>query len=367
MPNTAQTKVMQYKGFNAQIMEAPRLVGEQVFDLPPGAPLDVYPADAFVNYPSQWMCGAGVFIVPVRPNKGLWFNWTLNDALNMAVLPTVKGCNPITGMQTSGFHLERYEKKCPKHGVDFQGNRYCPDCGYKWPDRNFVSMSPSWWDGFRTEDGTVRQFFFTEDELRDVATQLIGKDQTVPAFGFAFYRPKEPRAVPASTYRAISSYGCKGTQGTPGPVGERGDPGWPGIEYYTSHSVLGGKFKGDSVIGGTTPWACSTQNPINNELCYAYSSNSDNSIGKTAFRSATRFSEEVRAAAPKKDVAIGAGAKIAQELQPDPYALDSWKDTPDAVMTIYFVFQEKFEELKAGGMRDLVGHKEGMLVGIPVG
>jgi hypothetical protein len=70
---------------------------------------------------------------------------------------------------------------------------------------------------------------------------------------------------------------------------------------------------------------------------------------------------------PVKDVSIGAGAKILQTLIADPFSLDSWKDTPDAVMTLYFVFQEKFEELKSGGLRDLTGVKEGMLSGIPVG
>ena len=36
-------------------------------------------------------------------------------------------------------------------------------------------------------------------------------------------------------------------------------------------------------------------------------------------------------------------------------------------MTLYFVFQEKFEELKAGGLRDLTGIKDGMLANVPVG
>lgn len=68
-----------------------------------------------------------------------------------------------------------------------------------------------------------------------------------------------------------------------------------------------------------------------------------------------------------KDVSIGAGAKIAQNLKNDPYDLDSWKDTPDSVMTIYFVFQEKLEEIKAGGMRNLNGAPEGFLQGLSVG
>jgi hypothetical protein len=70
---------------------------------------------------------------------------------------------------------------------------------------------------------------------------------------------------------------------------------------------------------------------------------------------------------PVKEVSVGAGAKIEQNLVQDPFPLDSWCDKPEAVMTIYFVFQEKFEELKAGGLRDLSGKPEGMLAGMPVG
>ena len=68
-----------------------------------------------------------------------------------------------------------------------------------------------------------------------------------------------------------------------------------------------------------------------------------------------------------KEVSIGAGAKINQKLNQDIYPLDSWKEAPDSVMTIYFVFQEKFEELKAGGLRNLEGSPEGILTGLPVG
>jgi len=68
-----------------------------------------------------------------------------------------------------------------------------------------------------------------------------------------------------------------------------------------------------------------------------------------------------------KEVSIGAGAKIKQDLISDSYPLDSWKNAPDAIMTIYFVFHEKLEELKSKGMRDLKGYSEGMLNKIPVG
>ena len=67
------------------------------------------------------------------------------------------------------------------------------------------------------------------------------------------------------------------------------------------------------------------------------------------------------------EVSIGAGAKIRQSLNKDSYPLESWKESPDAVMTIYFIFHNEFNELCAKGMRDLSGNREGMLTGLPVG
>ena len=194
--------ILEHKGFKAQIMEAPRLTGDQIHGLPPGSPLEVYHSDEFINWPQNWIKGQGAFVVPVRPEKGLWFNFRSNDELNTAVVMTVKGCNPITGMQTSGFHMERYETKCPKHGVDFLADRFCPECNYKWPDRGYLSGTPLWWDTFVTGDGVGRQFFFTEDMARDVASYCIGRENTCPAFGFAFFRPKEIRTG-SMTYTAI--------------------------------------------------------------------------------------------------------------------------------------------------------------------
>jgi len=312
--------ILRYKNFGARIMEAERLTGAHIHGLPPGTPLACYPVDTLLGAPGNWMGGGGSYVVPVRPNKGLWFDWTMNDSNNTAILPTVKGCNPITGMPTSGYHLEKYENKCPKHGVDFFHGRFCPECNYKWPTRNYVS-SPNtlWFDGFfNSKDGTVRQFFFTEDSLRDVASAMIGKENTAPAFGFAFYTPKEKRAD--------YSYRSRGPTGQSMSFSHYYNPDYsPSYgETYTSYSC-----------------DCSTTRGISKSL------SSDNMV--------------------REEVSIGAGAKIAQSLGEDTYEIDSWKDTPDAVMTIYFVFQEQFEEIKKAGIRDLSGKKEGMLSGVPVG
>jgi hypothetical protein len=112
-------------------------------------------------------------------------------------MPTVKGMNPVTGQKTEGYGLERYENKCPVHNIDFREGRFCEECNYKWPPQNYVAApNRLWWDGFRTSDGKVRQFFFTEDLAKSIPENVIGKQNTVPAFGFAFYKTKQTRGNP---------------------------------------------------------------------------------------------------------------------------------------------------------------------------
>lgn len=334
-------KEMSYKGFSARIMEAKRLTGDYLHGLPSGSPLDVYYSEEFVNWPENWMKKS--FLVPVQPNKGLWFDWTKNSQINTAVLPTVKGCNPITGLQTSGFHLERYEDKCPKHDCNFQGDRYCPECDYKWPFGNYVSHPNTlWWDGFRSDDGSVRQFFFTEEEMRDIATHLIGKENTVPAFGFAFYSPKKPREEQKTRSR----------------------------ETFTLSSSSSGLYK-SRVIPDVSTYKTYLTSSSPDMTGYTFVNSTgqlkNTSLENSAGQMKSAFLEHTASERAIKEVSVGAGAKINQDLNPDTYPLDSWKEKPDAVMTIYFVFQQKFEELKVGGMRDLNGKKDGMLAGLPVG
>lgn len=349
--------LMEYKGFKAQIMEAERLTGDYTHELPPGNPIEVFHSEEFAKYPEQWMKGPGVFVVPVRPNKGLWFDWTQNSKKNTAIVPTVKGCNPITGLQTSGIRLERYDTKCPKHGIEFKGDRFCSECGYKWPTQNYISYPNTLWlDTWNSGDGVSRQFFFTEDEMRDVATHLIGKDQIVPAFGFAFFRPKETRPEDPETTRSFN-YTLTTINNNPPFWGQLyyqpQTPNW----FYNTHYLNEVKTTCDSLYNdGHAIYACNASSAAPSEKFTKGLLDSDEEIHVKSFRSA-----------PVKEVSIGAGAKINQNVILDPYPLESWKDTADASMVIYFVFQEKLEELKAGGMIDLVGKKEGMLEGIPVG
>jgi hypothetical protein len=369
---------MKHKGYSAQVMESKRLVGEELHGLPPGSALDVYPGETFNTYPENWVT-KGAFVIPVKPNKGLWFNFRMNDEYNTAILMTVKGCNPITGLQSSGFHLDKYVDKCPKHGCDFVSERFCPECGYKWPDRSYLSGSPLWWDGWVSE-GAIRQFFFTEEMMRDVATHMIGKENTVPAFGFAFYSPKEPRpSYPSTFIYHCTSYGSSYIKFGSSSIHSAFPP--QNKMFYSSpisDGTLGGEIKSKSSTRGldmskrSRSVSYSVDSP--KLMCSAQPDSLDYSMDfapmveeKTSGGTLSEFLGEIRSFVPQKEVAVGAGAKIRQELPEDTNPLDSWKDTPDSVMTIYFVFQEEFDKMAAGGFKDFSDCKDGMLKGLPVG
>jgi hypothetical protein len=370
---------MNYKGYKARIMEAERIRGNSVYSLPPGKPLSVYHSDSFKCYPDHWMKGPGVFVIPVKPNKGIWFNFRMNDELNTAVIMTVKGCNPITGLQTSGFHLERYDNKCPKHNCDFQADRFCPECNYKWPDRNYLSMSPLWWDGWIT-NGSVRQFFFTEELMRDIATHMIGKENTVPAFGFAFYSPKEPRVSTVNITRGINAFNSY----IP-PDNCCISNSLNSISYPAENKFSKGIRSGIKRYRGYVDSNVKYSSPILEEKTYGgIISEGSSADSNRIFLSANldslaqeersyvpdnldSLAQEKRSYVPEKEVSIGAGAKIDQKLTVDSYSLNTWKDKPDSVMTLYFVFQEEFDKMASAGLKDLEGKKEGMLDGLPVG
>lgn len=355
--------VMSYKGYKACIMEAERLKGDHVFQLPPGNPLNIYYANQFKAYPEDWV-KEGAFVIPVKPEKGLWFDFRMNDHNNTAVLMSVKGCNPITGLPLSGFHLDRYEKKCPVHNCDFIGERYCKECGYKWPDRSYLSQNPLWWDGWMTE-GVIRQFFFTSDMMRDVATHRIGKENTVPAFGFAFYSPKEKRQRnnilrSSEKFKSIVIEHETFCSAPPSPMSYEIES--PSVSYSCSD------IKGCTLdeLPMSKSLSSKSLSPMLGSDLGSGKKCSGFSTKRRITKSVSRAKEE-SIVKKKESVSIGAGAKIAQELPQDSYGVDTWKDTPDSIMTIYFMFQDEFDELSSKGFHDIEKSNKGILEGIPIG
>jgi hypothetical protein len=366
---------MKNKGFSATLKRAERLQERGIaHGLPPGYDIPTYPVDALPAAPEDWMRGDGNYVCPVDSEWGLWFDWTSNDRMNTAILPSVKGMNPITGQAMEGFKLDQYKEKCPVHDVPFKAGLLCEKCGYKWPPQSYVSYpNVLWWDGFRQPDGKVRQFFFSEDEKRDIASLVIGKENTVPAFGFAFFETVKRREIEKTSWR-LSSYASPQYDNNP-------------IKFMTKQKStladLGGQHTNSTKkryrnggIGGQSVGASidMTYHPNNTEfLCSTNSAEPCTTGGTGILRSA----EAQYAAEPEpghvefqavKSVSVGAGAEINQELSTDTLAVNEWKPEPSATIRLYFVFRKQFTQIvKKGGVIDLDGDKSGFLKGLPVG
>ncbi len=418
-------QTIEHKGFKSTIMRAKRLTGNHVHGLPPGIPIDVYPVDAFEKPLDNWIPGPGNYVVPVESDWGLWFDWRDNDTMNTSILPSIKGMNPITGQRTKGFALERYEEKCPIHKIKFKDGLFCEKCDFKWPHQNYVTYpNILWWDGFRSADGKVRQFFFTEDLLKSVPEQVIGKEDTVPAFGFAFFRTKVRReAEKSDMMRGMSK-----------PVGHlnfhntllgdtKGGTKSGGINaYYTSTNFTGdmsdmklsntsdgtglnigeglvtanasgpvpcagGAFVEDSAVKGFENKQVMMHNTLKKKMTRSksptrgieISSNSNVGLGTpNPTKKLEIYGSDIETRErgislppqkpmPVKEVGVGGGAEIRQKLNVDTLKLTDWENEPASVMRLYFVFTNQFKDVADKGMKDLVGVENGYMNGIKIG
>lgn len=364
--------VMECGNFKASLMKAPRLEDNgTVHSLPQGSRIPVFPITALPACPGEWVREEGVYVCPVDTEWGLWFDWTMNDVMNTAVVPSVKGMNPITGLEVEGPELHEYKQRCPIHETEFGPNRLCEECGYRWPPQNYVTHeSTLWFDGFRQPDGSVRQFFFTDEDRRDIASAVIGEENTVPAFGFVFYRPKVEREQKPK-YRGVL-VGCK--------IDHKHDKilqgHWPKKKYtkWAAHDGTTANYS----LGGTL--STSDAGPDDSVQVNYCNSNEDNvlrsleSNKRDAVFSASLADgiDEVELPEPSetksKSVSVGAGAKIAQELQCDELGIDGWKDEHSGVIRLYFVFEEQFRQIvKDGGIKGIQTNDDGFLSGLPTG
>jgi len=378
---------MDHAGFKASLMKAQRLVGEGTHGLPPGDRIPIYPIAALPGSPESWVREAGTYVCPVDSDWGLWFDWTMNNNLNTAVLPSVKGMNPITGQKLDGFGMQMYADKCPIHDTPFAHGCLCEKCGYEWPPQNYVSHPNTlWFDGFRQPDGSVRQFFFTDEDERDIASAIIGKQNTVPAFGFAFYQSKNPRTPPSIVTRSYPQMKVGGNS----------------VYAYYSQPTTDNFLTGSSVkfaMSESTFNLCDSVSadsvsvdelhPSNWEITgqgiKTQSSISSGAMSKGKSSSGYCKSRDVHMGTPlkrgldtkkfskisgkkSKSVSVGGGAKIDQVLERDSLGLDGWKDEPSAIIRLYFCFEQQFRQIvDTGGVRELKSAPEGYLQGLPLG
>lgn len=345
---------MNINGLRAEIHTPSALRGDSLHALPPYARQPAYPVDEYPACPETWMHGSSLassYFVPVEVGKGMWFNFTMNayHTHDVAVVMSVQGVNPITGPIEKGkvaeLRLEQYKHKCPRHGCDFQQDRYCPECKFKWPAQNYLSTTtglPLWIDGFRNEAGEVRQYLITDDVAKGVAAQLIG-DQRVFAIGFAFYESVEPKPKPKYTEHAVDSCG--------------GLDMYAGDDLSDAYGALG-SFGGSSYQGPT--WVVPQGYTIN--TTQASGSANINSIApqcNTSPANAMSFapsprvmkSATLRSVNAVKTLEIGAGARISQEVGVDTNDISYWKAEPTGLIYVNYVSTEECARILGAGKR----------------
>jgi len=308
--------------------------------LPPFGPRIGYPVDKFPAAPTSWMHGSGKassYFVPILPEYGMWldFNQNIGHSHHVAAVISVQGINPLTGMKADPIRLEQYKDKCPKHGEAFLQDRYCPTCKFEWHPQNYLSSNsggPFWIDGFRTEDGVIRQWYFTEEECKGVAAQLIGAER-VFAIGIAFYLSKQPKPVQRYATRGI---------------------------MLSAMPSAGGEWK--------TSFAAPTSYSLSSNSLDAAASNpfleGYESLGDV-YNSQRLGSFDAEAASIEKSLKkleIGAGAKIHQKIGADPENIDFWQLEPSGMVYINYCDVATAERILAAGQRQQKA--EGFLAGV---
>lgn len=285
--------------------------------LPPYNPRAAFPVDEYPASPAAWMHGSGKassYFVPILPEHGMWLDFNKNGyhEHDVAVLVSVQGINPLTGQKVDPLRLEQYKENCPVHNVAFQQDLYCPECKYKWHPQNYLSSNstPSgllWIDGFRTEDGTVRQWYFTEEESQGIAAQLIGAER-VYAIGVAFYLSKKPKPKPVYSVTRGGGYSYESFVTCARPLSFTGE-----------RRLLGSRSSGMA--------PASTGNLDHLDMAREIEDN-------------------------QTLLEIGAGAKINQKIYQDPRKLDEWEDEPAGMIYINYCDVKTAQKILEAGKRE---------------
>ena len=401
--------LMRVNGFSCGLNTPPALKGEGTHGLPPYCKRMPYLVDKYPACPSDWMRSEGKiksYFVPVKEGAGMWldFNDNMTKTNNVAVVISVQGINPITGLPCKDAQLEQYIEECPKHKTKFGPDRYCKKCDYKWPKQNYLSTTSTpngsfWLDGFRSIDGIVRQYVLTSDKMKGVASNIIGKDR-VFAIGISFFTSKEKKPVRTEVLRGnilglVSPSYCSsssfpsGSYSSPMFFSPTHNPinwetkggarnrtkggGTKGIVTYDS-AKIDIKYSSECKTSGLekNPISDSTYNvddldslPIENapDLIMGDYIKYDKDV-----RSKARITSR-RGAVPvtTKHLDISAGAKISQSVYDDTEKLDHWHTDSEGILCINYCTESDCIKIVEQGEIDLEGHPEGFLKKIPVG
>ncbi len=357
--------------------------------LPPYRPRRAYLVDEYPACPDSWLRSSGrikSYFVPIMADTGLWldFNACSRHANHTAMVVSVQGVNAVTGLPCKDAQLEQYKDQCPKHKEPFGPDRLCKKCNFKWPKQNYLSSTGTphgalWLDGFRAEDGKVRQYVFTEQKLRSVAKAIIGEAR-VFALGISYFLSKEPRPAPAPsalrgyhTLGAVEHFVDTSLEITADTC-SFGDmpPNAPGISINTLDSSAIHTYNMATSDNVVTNWGSGAKGMSAGPVKYSGGAPAKKHFLSAApkgslIASAAAFSGEKMAAAAVKQLEIAAGARIDQQVYDDPNDLEFWQKEPEGLIVINYCTQSEAMKIIRAGKVDVSGSKEGFLQNVPKG
>jgi len=365
--------LMRNNGYAVGFNMPASLEGEATHGLPPYAKRMPYLVDEYPACPKNWLRSEGKiksYFVPVIEGNGMWldFNENNNKPNHVAIVISVQGVNPITGLPCENAQLEQYIEECPKHKIKFGPDRYCKKCDYKWPKQNYICTTGTpnnylWLDGFRAADGIVRQYILTAEKMKGVASNIIGKDR-VYAIGISFFLSKGKRPIKQENnfLRGVWYSSAGGTWVNPGTNIYDGNDSLStaGMQGYNSSLTKGLDELGEAKRGGGTGTIS----------CYSASAPNGTSKSSKSFADTTgTFKTSKKSSSPIRTtkLEIGAGAKINQLVYDDPEKLDYWHDDPESIICVNYCTEIDIKKIIEGGKIDISGHAEGFLQNIPVG
>jgi hypothetical protein len=347
------------------------VMGEGLNGLPPYRQIQSELVDDYENCPNSWMKSDSKiksYFVGVEKKHGMWldFNKCRSHEHDIAILISIQGINPITGLVYEDKLIHHLDN-CPKCNKPFGLNRHCEDCGYQWPKQNYLCTTGTpdgrlWLDGFRTIDGEIRQYVFTDEIIKGVAANIIG-DKRVFAIGISFFKSKEKKKfnpIYGNGYKFKYKHGKSDwtltkTGDIPDDVPEITWDDVPGITWISqqdknTHDI---NFISSNTGVAESAYYCQTSLTCDSNARGILRGNTKS----VNFKSNLTFDEPTQ-------IEIGAGNKINQKIYDDPKDLNYWEEEPIAKICINYCAKELFDEITSSGKRDYNKNKDGFLKGI---
>lgn len=340
------------------------LQGETLHSLPPYAEAEAHDVTTHPASPEAWMRPTGpttgAYFVGVRKNQGLWldFNSCWNHTHHVAVVLSIQGINPLTGKPTGKPKMEQFsDGKIPQNYLSTNAT----------PHNRF------WLDGFRGENGEVRQYFFSEETLRGIAAQIIGNKRTF-SIGIAFFLSKKEKPVENLLRSGFhQTYGMQCKPKSNPQIFHLGDVDLPNLKNPQDQDM--GPFVGIQ-SQSNNPHLSSTRKtymapfdaPYGHQIpdMEAYNCPDERYEPKhiTQMRELLKKHKEPTEKEPTQ-LEIAAGARINQQIYKDPESLEFWKKTPASILYVNYAEESQVRSILAAGQ--IGGEREGALAGLTVG